>query len=376
MNFLNYIFSFCFIVCLSIFGFGQKKVAILLAEYDENASSNNLQHLVKYNFTDGVMTGKETVISLPTKKAGTTGDYVRFDIGKNVIYKNRYVITGIGNVIDIKTKKLLVAERAELIACSGDSIIFHTNDIFKGKYYSVLNIKTEKYQKVENANYNPVQRPDVEVDETVKPYTITAYYVNGKKDVLVKDAGYGQPQPLLGDDEKRKFQLFWIDKSSFLYANYSKNQQGVSIYKVSIDKTVEKIADITEIPATSPNDVFSLSANNEIYYSCSKGKFLIDIKKKLATKVVFEAIGNSFSVESDENAKYGRLIKFEATELGKKWCKADNAKSISGYAALQNDIVIGTERYAQGVVVWNNITKKWTSIEASSLEEIIGWVEE
>ena len=164
-----------------LFSFGQKKTSILIAEYDENAASNNMQHLIRYNFVNGVLSGQETVISVPTKKVGTSGDYVRFDMGKNTIYKNRYVITAIGNVIDIQTKKLLVADRGELIACRGDSIIFYTNDIFKGKYYSVLNTKTEKYSKVENANFNPIQRPDVEIDEKVKPFNITAYYINGKK---------------------------------------------------------------------------------------------------------------------------------------------------------------------------------------------------
>lgn len=365
-----------FVISGILFSFGQKKTSILIAEYDENAASNNMQHLVRYNFVNGVLSGHETVISVPTKKAGTSGDHVRFDIGKNTIYKNRYVITGIGNVIDVQTKKLLVAERGELIACSGDSIIFHTNDIFKGKYYSVLNIKTEKYAKVENANFNPVQRPDVEIDETVKPFTITAYYINGKKDLLVKDAGYGQPQPLVGDDVKRKMQLFWLDRSFFLYANYDKSQQNISIYKVGLDKSIEKIGDIPEVPATSPNDFFELTANSEIQYSCSKGKFLIDTKKKLVTKILFEMIGNSFSVESDENSKYGRSIKFESTEIGKKWCKTDNSKTINGYGAFQNDMVIGPERYPQGVVVWNNITKKWITLEVNSLEEIVGWIEE
>ena len=353
-----------------------KKVSLLIAEYDDNAAANNMQHLVNYHFLDGAMVSKETVISLPTKKAGVSGNYVRFDLGKNRIYRNRYVITGIGNVIDIKTKKLLVFERGEYVACRGDSIVFRTNDIFKGKYFSVLDLKTEKFEKVQNPNYNPIQRPDIEVDETTKPFSISAYYVTGKQDILVKDAGLGEAQPLLGDDVKRKFPIFWLDNSSFLYANFPKNQQSTIIYKVNINKTVEKLGEITEIPATAESTFFELSSEGGIVYSCGKGRFAIDLKKKTTTKLLFQPIGNSFFIESDENPKYGRSIMFEIDNVGKKWCRLDNAKTTSGYAAVQAEIVMGEDRYPQGVAIWNTTTKKWTTLDITNLSDIVGWVEE
>jgi hypothetical protein len=353
-----------------------KKVSLIIAAYDDNAAVNHLQHLVNYVFMDGAMVSQETLLSVPTQKSGVKGNYVRFDIGKNMIYRNRYIVTGIGNVIDIKTKKILVEERGDFVKFSGDSIIFHTDDIFKGKYYSVLNLKTEKFAKVENPNYNPMPRPDVEVDETKQPFRISAFDVSGKETELVKDAGYGEAQPLLGDDVKRKFPIFWLDNSSFLYSNFTKNQQNASIYKVSTNKTVEKIADITEIPATAESTFFEFDSEGNVIYSCGKGRFVIDLKKKTATKALFEPLGNNFFVESDENPRYGRTIKYEANEAGKKWCRLDNAKTTSGYAAFQSDMVIGTERYPQGVAVWNNVTKKWTTLDVSSLGDIIGWVEE
>lgn len=373
------VIRFYFLIFLTIpfaaFYVPQKKVSLLVAEYDDHAATNHLQYLVNYIFVDGAMVSKETILSVPTIKDGVKGNYVRFDIGKNKIYRNRYVVTGIGNVIDIQAKKLLVAERGDFVAFSGDSIIFHTNDIFKGKYYSVLNLKTGLYQKVENPNYNPLPRPDVEVDETSQPFSISAYNVSGKKDVLVKDAGFGESQPLLGDDVRRKFAIFWLDNVSFLYANYSKNQHDAGIYKVNINKAVEKVGDITEIPATAENAFFEYGSDGNVIYSCGKGRFVIDLKKKTATKILFEPVGNNFFVESDENPKYGRTIKYESSEAGKKWCRVDNAKTTNGYGAFQSDIVIGEDRYPQGVAVWNSTTKKWTSLDISSLGDIVGWVE-
>jgi hypothetical protein len=138
------------VLSLAMFSFGQKKTSLIVAEYDVNAASNHLQHVVKYTFMDGKMTSRDVVISVPTQKNGVKGNYVRFDLGKNILYRNRYLISCIGNVIDLNTKKLLVEERGDFVKCSGDSIIFHTNDIFKGKYYSVLDLRTEKFGKVED----------------------------------------------------------------------------------------------------------------------------------------------------------------------------------------------------------------------------------
>lgn len=352
-----------------------KKQSLLIAEFDGNAAVNHLQHLVNYVFVEGAMVSREMILSVPAKKSGVNGDYVRFDLGLNSLYRNRYVITSIGNVIDIKTKKILVSERGDFVKFSGDSIVFHTNDIFKGKYYSVLNLKTEKYEKVANANYNPLPRPDVEVDETTHPFSISAYYITGKQEVLIKDAGYGESQPLVGDDVKRVFAIFWLDNSSFLYANYSKNQHIATIYKVSTTKIFEKIAMIDEIPATALNAYFVRGTDGSIVYSCGKGAFSLDLKKKLAIKLLYAPIGNNFSVETDENPTYGRTVKYETLEAGKKWCRIDNAKTTNGYAAFQNDMVIGEEHYPQGVAVWNNITKKWTTLDILSLANIIGWVE-
>ena len=360
---------------LGAFCLPQKKVSLIVAEYDDNAAVNHLQHIVNYTFADGVMVSKEILLSVPTQKKEVKGNYIRFDIGKNKIYRNRYVITGIGNIIDLKNKKVLLSEKDDLIGFNGDSIIFHTNDIFKGQYYSVFNLKTETYQKVQNANYNPLPRPDVEVDETTKPFTINAYSASGKKEVLVKDAGYGEAQPLIGGDVKRKFRVFWLDNSSFLYANFAKSQQAVSIYKVSTDKNIEKIADIDDIPATAANAFFEWDADKNIIYSCGKGRFLIDLKKKKAEPVTFENVGNNFSVESVENAKYGRTIRYENTEAGKKWCRFDNAQTTKEYAAFQTEMVIGADRYPQGIAVWNTGTKKWVMLDASSVANIIGWIE-
>jgi len=376
MTSLKLFFIIVFTLVWNVFGFAQKKVSLLIAEYDEQASDNHLQHLVKYVFVDGAMVSKEPIVSALIKKKGEKNDYVRFDVGKNKIYRNRYVVTGIGNIIDIKNKKILFDEHAPFVAFSGDSIIFYTDDIFKGKYYSIYNLKTQTYNKVEDLHYNPVSTPDVEVDATHKLFVINYYDVAGKKNVLVKDAGYGEAQPTNLEKVKRKHPIFWIDKVNFIYANFDKSQQSLSIYKVGINGIIEKITTIDSVPATIENTFFEYDVNGDIVYSCGKGRFIIDLNKKKAEKIEYENIGNGFFVESAENKNYGRKIKFEGAEIGKRWCKYSSAKATKDYFACENDMVVENEHYFQGVTVWNTTTKKWTTLKVFQLANIVGWVEE
>jgi hypothetical protein len=376
MTALRLFLIIAFIIVSGAFGFAQKKVSLLIAEYDEQASDNHLQHLVKYVFVDGAMVSKEPIVSALIKKKGEKNDYVRFDVGKNKIYRNRYVVTGIGNIIDIKNKKILFDEHAPFVAFSGDSIIFYTDDIFKGKYYSIYNLKTQSYYKVEDPHYNPAYTPDVEVDATNKPFVINYYDVAGKKNVLVKDAGYGEAPPATLDKVKRKHPIFWIDKRNFIYANFDKSQQSLSIYKVGINGVTEKITTIDSVPAAVENTFFEYAANGDVIYSCGKGRFIIDLAKKKTTKIEYENVGNDFFVESVENKNYGRKIKYEDAEIGKRWCRYENVKTTKDYIACENDMVVETEHYFQGVTVWNTSTKKWTTLKVFQLANIVGWVEE
>ena len=53
-----------------------------------------------YHFLNGHYTGREEILTVSGKKDGK--DNIRTDLGINTLYKNRYLITGIGNIIDLK----------------------------------------------------------------------------------------------------------------------------------------------------------------------------------------------------------------------------------------------------------------------------------
>jgi hypothetical protein len=60
------------------------------------------------------------------------------------------MITGICKIIDLKKRKVLRDDRAQLVCSSNNSAIYYTNTFQKGNYYSVCNCRTYTYGKIKN----------------------------------------------------------------------------------------------------------------------------------------------------------------------------------------------------------------------------------
>ncbi|RYE30988.1 MAG: hypothetical protein EOP48_31680, partial [Sphingobacteriales bacterium] len=78
--------------------FGQpKRQQLIVAEYRiDSPRVGNFTYLVSYNLRDGILISKDTIFGAGTNKKGVAGSYVRYDLGRNFIYQNRYVISGTG----------------------------------------------------------------------------------------------------------------------------------------------------------------------------------------------------------------------------------------------------------------------------------------
>ena len=118
MKFLLFIF-----LCCPVFGFSQNTgESLIIVHYDESNKVNLGQLIYQYNFINNVYAGREKILSVNGKKDGK--DYIRCDKGENTLYKDRYLISNIGNIIDLKEKKVLYDGTGKLVRCSNDSIIF------------------------------------------------------------------------------------------------------------------------------------------------------------------------------------------------------------------------------------------------------------
>jgi hypothetical protein len=358
----------CFFVFDLCFSLGPEKVSLVVVQMDPKSSVNHLQHLVSYQFVDGKNVSKDTLLSIPTTRKDVKGSYVRFDIGVNRIYRDRYIVTGIGNIIDIKNKKLLLDQKDQFVRFSGDSVIFYTNDIFKGKYYSVYDLKKETYTKIESLVYKAILGGSIEVDYSAKPYKIWLYDINDKRELLVEDAGdvdvKGKNQNLVP--------YFWISENSFIYAKTSASS-GTSIYKISTDKKEELIGKLEPVQDFA-NAGFYIDEEGTICFVSPKARYKVDITKKAISKIAFIPAGNKFYVELDENPQLGRRIKDNDREVGKYYCNYSNVKTTDKLLALSYEMAVFNERFPQGVMLWNRDLNTWKKLDIPDVSSIIGWI--
>jgi hypothetical protein len=354
--------------------------ALLIALHDQQAASTKLQHLFAYHFVSGNPQAGEKIVTVKTQsEKEKNASYIRFDLGENKMYRNRYIITGIGNIIDVKNKKILLDQKDQFIKCAGDSVVFYTNDIFRGKFYSYFNLKTEQYNRINDLLYKAIPGKDIEVDQSTNNFKIWLYPPSASKVLLVKDAGYGEDATLLTDKKSARTPYMWIDNSNFIYPNYSQQHNFATIYKVNADtKLAEMLGSIEDIPSVSFNSYFTKDNLGNILYVCGKGQFVVDAKKKKVTAQNFIDVGNGFFISSADNPTYGRIIKYNDVEIGKYFCDPKNVKSAPGVLAFCYDMVVNGERYPQGVTYYALNAKKWKEIPITEgdVASVIGFIEE
>lgn len=375
---------------IQCFGQTPRNNSLLVAEYQKNEEGvGNYAHLVSYNFIAGKLTSKDTVFSAPTTKGQHQGPYVRYDQGHNFVYQNRYVISGIGNVIDVQTKSLVMEERDHFIETRGDSIIFHRNNGDTGAGYLICDLKNRTYDFVKDRNFlivkglnSPNHKMGLAIDKSEIPYKIVLYNQDNKKEVIVNNCGAGT---LLSTYSSRvpNVPLHWINNHDFLYATYSSpghRMDGeiatVTIHQVNINTKNSKIvAKIDSVPPAISNSGFSTNLEQKIIFYCSKGQFVIDHKEKTATAITMSSVGNDFSIENNINEEYGSIITFQEKEIGRVWCIYSKARTTTGFLAVEYGEISSNLGYPKGVKVWNDETKEWFNIDIPWLSALIGWIE-
>ena len=366
-----------FILTFSCSGnlFSQNTTYSLIVIHYDPASKGEFKQLVySYRFLNGHYQGRDELMSFKGRvmDGKKEKDYIRTDLGTNILYKNRYLITGIGNIIDLKEKKILFDQRANLVRCSNDSAIYYTNDAFKGKFYSVYNFTTNKYAEVKSLTFKAVAGQDIEFDRSVQPYKLNFYPIDKPKIVLSTDAGYGQTNTEL---KKPDVSIWWLDKNTFVYPNFNKDNTEITFMKVSIDSKASVALGKAAIKQQNEAASFTKISKTQAQYNFGEKKFLVDAEKNSVTEMPFTNPENGFSAECKNNP-YGHIIKLNGKEISKHHFQLKNLKTEQNIAAIVKELVIGTESYQQGLAVWNNNTQKWENVDAEEVVALIGWIKE
>ena len=368
MRYLLHILFLC-----SVFGFAQNNTgeSLIVIHYDEGNKANLGQLIYRYNFVNNVYAGREQIMAVAGKKNSKA--YIRCDVGQNTLYKDRYLISGIGNVIDLKEKKVLYDGSAKLVRCSNDSIIFFTNDIFKGKFYSYFNLKTNTYSEIKSLTFKAIVGQDVEFDRTKSPYKLLYYPQNKPKVVLMEDAGHGG---VSSKAPKADIPIYWVDQNTFIFPNIKITDLEGSIVKYNLETKTSKVIgtfnSTANVPATYQL-VNSVDCYIEFYF---KNKlYCINPAKETMLLSNYKEIDKNFSVEVEPKST-GRAVYYKGKEIGRNHFDMKNFKTSSNYAALVKEIIMGDESYQQGMSVYNVTKAKWETIDGEEVVSLVGWIKQ
>lgn len=349
---------------------GLYSLLIAHAVNTEGSRNNFRQTIYSYHFLNGTYTGRDEVMSFDGKKNGR--DNVRTDKGSNILYKDRYVITGIGNIIDIVDKVVLFDGKANLVRISNDSAIYYTNDAFKGKFYSVYDFNKKQYSEVTDLLFKAKIGRVVEFDKTVTPFKIN-YYPQGKPNVeLVKDAGYG---PLRRSDDKYTADppVFWVDDQSFVYVYFNKENTELAFFRVNVDTQESNLIGKTAISPDTRGSSLARYSDTELVMHYGYIDVIINLNKNEISVPLESKPVNGFSYQFKAGPK-GRVIKHNGKEIGQFFFSSGYFATTENMAGLVKELVVGEESYQQGLKIWIKSKNTWISVDSEEVLSFIGWI--
>lgn len=357
------------LLCGPFAGAQDLRQSLIAVHIDPAGGKQFRQKIVAYHFLNGTFTGAEELLTVQGQKDGK--NYIRTDIGRNTLYKNRYLITGLGNIIDLQEKKVLFDGRASLVRCSNDSAVFYTNDLFKGKFYSVFDFRSNNYQEVQSLTFKARLGRDVEFDKSVQPFTLNYYPVGAPAVRVCDDAGYGQSG--LAQSHVPDPPLLWIDNDRFVFAHFNRNNTELAFYRITIDaQKSELLGKVAISPASSPAEIEVLSTTRFLLRLGSR-QILVDHKSKQVSELSFSEPQQGFSYECTAQPS-GRMVKLNNLELGRQQFKPTFFCCGKNIAAVVKEINVGEESYQQGLNVWDGLSKAWKHVDTDEVLSLVGWI--
>jgi hypothetical protein len=297
-------------------------------------------------------------------------DGVRYDLGENHIYRNKYVITNWGDIVDVPNKKLLHDGEGKYVAAEGDRIIHEVNNIkTTGHFY--YDLKTSRYGRIHRPTkwalpglLSPDQTRSVEGGSD----DIWLHSLTEKKSLL--GSGFNI-QTALEVSFTARPPVFWLDDNRIL----SQRNNG-EVVVVQLDGTVSPIVRIPIEWTNYYEPYFLRDLDGRIIYGCAGKSFVINVEEKSFTPHEWSTLGFGFDAETRNNPSYGHAVRFQRKEIGKLWAKVWRAPTTDGYVAFLYGEVGSNLGYPKGVKVWSSANGEWTTIDGKWFTQIIGWIRE
>lgn len=365
---LSLLVVFSFIIIGKLYG----QVSLVISECKEGENICETQKVVKYKFQNGRLFGKEVLLTIKTND-------VRFDLGGNFIYQNKFIINEWGDVFDIQNKSIILRSRGVYVNILDSKLITRVHRVDDEGFYS-FDLQTKISKKLRSLKNFPDEytykfSPNNKLiaasnGSRFGKSSFVFYKVDSKLNLIKKKVVKGQFSASVSNiaNELAKVNFVWIDNENIL----TQKQNG-EIIKVNINGQIEPIVkiEIKDEPNSSPS--FGRNENGDFYYYCNED-YLIDLKtKKIKSESVDVLPLNSrFSYKSENDS--WRTFYFGGKEIGRIWSGA--TMSFKGYLAVMFAEEGKNLGYPDGIKVWNDTTNDWITLETNWSPRFIDWLEE
>ncbi len=371
------------------------RCCLLLAESIGQDGEEQLQNLVSFEFEKGVLRARRVLLSTPAVKRKALDPDVRYDLGVNLVLRNRYVITGGGAIIDAMAGTVLTDEACEFVGARGENPVFLAGSQ-RGRRYMIWNFERSAWETPQGEGLIPLPglpSPNrlLFLDSDVQRRPIRIFLRDSKAGsrLIERDAGEGTIQSPWSS-EMPDVPLSWIDDTCFLFAcvralpvpesdstRAGGGRSTVAIFRRDLrEEHPVRVAVIENVPPAIGNASFRRDPEGCIIYRCAAGDFEVDLEGRRARPCAFSSAGHSFAIEIVPDGKGARSVRFGAREIGRFECHAWTAATCEGCIA----VAFGKEPNPNcgspdGVKVWNSAAETWTTIDTDWLAAVIGWIE-
>ena len=365
-----FVYLFVLISAFSALNCKDVKKLIVAEEAPKRKIGDKLSYVLAYKFIDGRLVSKDTLLSAPNH------------LSNAILYKNRYIVSDKGCVIDLTTKSVILNIDATFDKFSGDTLYYNPLDNF------IFNLATKKLEIDKNAiahKYNEQVMADKKyivkiLSEKAFEYRLLIADTKANDTILISDKFKGTLlsvySSFLPEPSFKSINDSFLIYADYIYNDSTKHSSQANQYsKININliniknRSIETIGIIDSAkPAVSPAR-FEMQKENELIFNCSKGEFIIDFNNKKIGAKTFDKLGFGFEMHEANKEKL-KIIKHNGIEIGEFQAIAYGAKSIDSFVALYYLKTPSSKR--NGIKAWNGITKKWTEIP--TIGDIIGWI--
>jgi hypothetical protein len=347
------------------FGATEHKASLVLVEFGKDPHGvAQTQSLVRYHFRNGALVSKENLL--------TTSE-IRFDLGRNQIIDNRYVVTTWGDVVDLTTGKATLKSEGELagIDKKSNAAVIRVDRTGDQGTFS-FNFDTKEYERLQMLGSwaaPGTRSPNGQLVAAGNFTGISLYRPNGKS-IFLGNEFIREGTTMCNAFASPTF--LWLDDTHLL------TQRGNGNIVIVDDKgQVEPLVTIPNVQPLPCGPEIRRDDGGQIVYGEGNGDWLIDVDRRRFEKLIWESLGNDFDMEHQRNDSLGQSIRYKSTEIGRWPCDIFQASTAPGLIAVEYGRV-GSHLggVSEGVRVWSADSGEWTTIGPAWVAAVVGWVDE